>query len=63
MFKIAFYWVFDNVNVNLRKSEGFLTSVPCIPTINMVNRTHLLIKVPCFACSLPSCSLNWKVIG
>ena len=31
MFKIAFEEVFDNFNVNLRKNEGFLTSIPCIP--------------------------------
>ena len=23
--------MFDNVNVNLHKEEGFLTSIPCIP--------------------------------
>ena len=23
--------MFDNFNVNLRKNEAFLTSVPCIP--------------------------------
>ena len=23
--------MFDNINVNLRKNEGFLTPVPCIP--------------------------------
>ena len=23
--------MFDNFNVNLRKNEGFLTSIPCIP--------------------------------
>ena len=23
--------MFDNINVNLRKNEGFLTSIPCIP--------------------------------
>ena len=31
MFKITFYQVFYNFNVNLRKSEGFLTSIPFIP--------------------------------
>ena len=31
MFKIAFQKVFDNFNVNLRKNEVFLTSIPCIP--------------------------------
>ena len=31
MFKIAFKQVFDNFNVNLRKNEGFLTSIPRIP--------------------------------
>ena len=31
MFKIAFERVFDNFNVNLRKSEGFLTSILRIP--------------------------------
>ena len=31
MFRIAFQQVFDNFNVNLRKNEGFLTSIPCIP--------------------------------
>ena len=33
MFKIAFSPVFDNFNVNLRKSEGFVTSIPCIPIL------------------------------
>ena len=23
--------MFDNINMNLRKNEGFLTSIPCIP--------------------------------
>ena len=23
--------MFDNINVNPRKNEGFLTSIPCIP--------------------------------
>ena len=23
--------MFDNINVNLRKNEGFLTFIPCIP--------------------------------
>ena len=31
LFKIAFWQLFDNFNVNLRKKEGFLTSIPCIP--------------------------------
>ena len=31
MFKIAFWQIFDNMNVNLRKNEGFLTSIPSIP--------------------------------
>ena len=31
MFKIAFQQMFDNFNVNLRKHEGFLTYIPCIP--------------------------------
>ena len=31
MFKIAFKRNFDNFNVNLRKSEGFLTSIRRIP--------------------------------
>ena len=31
MFKIAFYQMFDNINVNRRNSEEFLTSIPCIP--------------------------------
>ena len=31
IFKIAFYQVFDNFNVNLRKNEGFLTCIPYIP--------------------------------
>ena len=31
MFKIAFKQMFDNINVNPRKNEGFLTSIPCIP--------------------------------
>ena len=31
MFKIALKQVFDNFNVNLRKNEGFLTSIPCFP--------------------------------
>ena len=31
MFKIAFQQMFDNFNVNLRKNEGFLTCIPCIP--------------------------------
>ena len=31
MFKMAFYQMFDNFNVNLRKNEVFLTCIPCIP--------------------------------
>ena len=31
MFKIAFYPMFDNFNVNFRKNKGFLTCIPCIP--------------------------------
>ena len=31
MFKIAFQPMFDHSNVNLRKNEGFLTYIPCIP--------------------------------
>ena len=30
MFKIAFPHFFDKFSVNLRKNEGFLTSIPCI---------------------------------
>ena len=30
MFKIAFQQLFDNFNVNFRKKEDFLTSIPCI---------------------------------
>ena len=30
MFKIAFQQLFDNFNVNFRKNEGFLASIPCI---------------------------------
>ena len=32
MFKIAFQQVFDKFNVNLHKNEGFLTSIPWIPS-------------------------------
>ena len=31
MFKIAFQRVFDNFNMNLRKNEGFITSILYIP--------------------------------
>ena len=31
MLKKVFWQVFDNFNVNLRKNEGFLTSISCIP--------------------------------
>ena len=31
MFKIAFWQIFDNFNVNLRENERFLTYIPCIP--------------------------------
>ena len=31
MFKIAFYQVFADFNVNLCKNEGFLTCIPYIP--------------------------------
>ena len=31
MFKIAFWQIFENFNVNPRKNEGFLTYIPCIP--------------------------------
>ena len=31
MFKLAIKQVFDTFNVNLRKNEGFLTSMPCNP--------------------------------
>ena len=33
MLEIAFYQVFDNFNVNLRKNEGFVTSIACIPIL------------------------------
>ena len=33
MFKTSFKQVFDNLNVNLRKHEEFLTSIPCIPIL------------------------------
>ena len=30
-YKTAFKQLFDNFNVNLRKNEGFETSIQCIP--------------------------------
>ena len=33
MSKTSFKQVFDNLNVNLRKHEEFLTSIPCIPIL------------------------------
>ena len=48
LFKIAFYQVFHNFNVNLRKNEGFLTCIPCIAIPEYgVNRTHPRAKVLC----------------
>ena len=31
MFKIALWQEFEHFNMNLRKNEGFLTSILCIP--------------------------------
>ena len=33
MFEIAFLQMFDNINMNRRKNQGFLTSIPYIPIL------------------------------
>ena len=43
MVKIAFQQVFDNFNVNLRKNEGFLTSIPCIPEYGQSNALLIML--------------------
>lgn len=40
MLKIAFLQVFDNSNVNLHKSKGFLTSFHVSLFRNLVNQTQ-----------------------
>ena len=45
MFKIVFWPMFDNFNVNLVKNEEFLTYIPCIPIPEYVESNAYLVSL------------------
>ena len=49
MFKITFYQEFHNFIVNLRKNEGFLTYIPCIPIPEYGQSNSPLVKRQVFS--------------
>ena len=36
--------MFDNINLNARKNEGFLTSIPCIPILEYGQSNAPIVK-------------------
>ena len=63
MFKIAFQQVFDNFKVNLRKNEGFLTPISCIPIPEYGQSNAPLNKVPfhCFEWTYLACTFCFPI--